>query len=104
MLHSERIYRLLLALVVGAAITFVGGWAYMAHIHDQAEWQLAAVVISMPFAALANVWNFFHSNVVYWASIVGGFILWTLIGYRALCLADRRPFIRHPSDQRWERP
>jgi len=87
---AATMIRLLTALAVGTAVSMAGVWAYMAHIHGQELWSVPILAVSMPFAALASVWSFFDSNVVYWASIAAGFVLWSWIGYGTTGLVARR--------------
>lgn len=86
---AVAVIRLLIALLVGTAVSVAGVWAYMAHIHDQELWQVLVLAISMPFAALASLWDFFESNIVYWVSIAVGVALWSWIGYCATGLVAR---------------
>jgi hypothetical protein len=76
--------------VLGAVVTLVGVWAFMSHIHGQEPWLMVLVWAFMPLATLARRFEFFNSNVVYWASIVGGFALWSWVGYRVFGVLDRR--------------
>ena len=85
-----NVIRLVVALALGTVVSVAGVWAYMAHIHGQEPWLVVVLAASMPLAALASLWGFFGSNIVYWVSLAAGFALWTWIGYGATGMVARR--------------
>jgi hypothetical protein len=85
-----RPLRMLVAAIVAAVVCALGAWLYMANIHDQSALVSAILTCVFPIASLANLFDFFGSNVVYWASLVLGYGLWVLLVYVAFSWFDRR--------------
>lgn len=82
--------RAVLALVAAGLICGAGLWLFLANIHGQSTQISAVLRWAFPTVALAERFGFFGSSVVYWASLVLGFLLWTLVAYWFLSLLAGR--------------
>jgi hypothetical protein len=69
------------AAALAALITLGGAWAFMASIHSQSTLLNVFVVVALPLASLASIVGFLDSDIVYWVSILAGFMIWAVILY-----------------------
>jgi hypothetical protein len=86
----HKLVALFISICVAAIITAAGAWAFAASIHDSATYLRAAVAITLPVATLMSRFDFLHSDLVYWLSLLAGIAFWLLVGYRLALIHLRR--------------
>jgi hypothetical protein len=68
--------RFFCSLALALVTTLFGVEAFMWSVHDSSGWLRGIEIAGLPVAALAGTVSFFDSNLVYWAAIVAGVLLW----------------------------
>ena len=85
-----RPMRILSAIIAAAIVCAFGVWLYMGNIHDQSAVIRTVLRWAFPTVSFASLFDFFDSNVVYWASLLLGYALWVLLVYVVISWFDRR--------------
>jgi hypothetical protein len=75
-----------IAVALAGLVTLLGTWAFMTNIHAKSVLLLVVVVAAFPIAAFASTFDFFDSTIVYWASIIAGFLFWIVVLYALISL------------------
>ena len=81
MKSRHKLVAALIATLLAALVTGTGTWAFMVSIHDPATYLKITIAIAFPVASLLSRFDFFRSDLIYWALLFVGVVLWLVVGY-----------------------